>query len=169
MGHVGRVCYHSPILVCAGLPARHTFPAFLKARFPPTKTEARGIAPGRILPVWHRLPRILLASPPLLVRLGLAPLSFLPAKPFLQLGPRRSHPSVGRVTTPWLPAPAALKELTHTRKPRQGISLRRRSHGSFSPTDRIFTRFVSRPLSVETGMPVRWAFRRCSLEGQSES
>lgn len=80
-------------LVCVGLPAHHTFLVAAATRFPPTKTEARGIAPGRIFPVWHRLPRILLASPPLLVRLGLAPLSFLPAE-FLARSPTESP--VGR-------------------------------------------------------------------------
>ena len=47
-------------------------------RFPPTKSEARGIGPARMFAVRYRLLRVLLASPPLPIRLGLSWLSFSP-------------------------------------------------------------------------------------------
>ena len=135
-------------LVCVGLPAHHTFLVAAATRFPPTKTEARGIAPGRIFPVWHRLPSISLVSPPLLIRLGLAPLSFLPAE-FLARSPTESP--VDRSCR------HAVAPGTSRVKGTQACSL------SPGPADGIYTRFESR--AIETGTLAQRASHRCSLVG----
>ena len=75
---LGRVTARSA-WVCAAFRLAILSRLAMRARFPPTKTEARGIAPIRMFTVRHRLLKVSLASPPLPIRLGLSWLSFSPS------------------------------------------------------------------------------------------
>ena len=94
-------------LVCAKLRG--------KSDFPLRNQKLKVPLPNGLFAVWHRLPKTLLASAPLRIRLRLSWLSFSP----LGFWPSRrgGHTPVLPVARQKLPTPAVLKELANRQAP----------------------------------------------------